>query len=119
MKPTNIEVFALKLLRALKKEYDREPSLLNCKLMKDIAVEIRFSQDEYDRATRHLFDRHLVDVTNRPDGMAGKPNQDGFDYLEAHKSKKWTRSEILTVVGIILTILGLVVGITQCRHGAK
>jgi len=118
MKPTNTEAAALKLLRALKKEYEREPSLLKCRPLEMIANEIGLSNEESNRAQRFLVDHHFINGLSRPE-LAALPTLDGFSFLEAHKPKKWTRSEIITLVGLILTILGLVVGISRCRHGVK
>jgi hypothetical protein len=82
------EALALKLLRALKEEWERERSLLKCRNMADVASGFGLTQAEYDRAVNFVVENVLIKAVKRLDGkMAAQPSKKGFDFLESHKPK--------------------------------
>jgi len=83
------EIFALKLVIALKKEWEREPSLIKCRKMADVAFACGIQkQTEFDYAVKFLADNHLIYAAKDQDGkMAAQPNEKGFAFLESRKPK--------------------------------
>jgi hypothetical protein len=106
--PPPTEDLAFKLLTALQKEFDIEPSLIKCRPMAAIASSVLKSQEEFSRVERFIMDNHLIDAVNRPDGRAAKPNRMGLAFLESHKPKPvWNLDNRLKIFALVVAILGV------------
>jgi hypothetical protein len=107
------EDLALKILAALKDEWEREPSLLKCRSLSDVLTPIkrrhRLDDSAIDRAIIFLVERRMLKAVNRRDGdKAAQPSEAGFAHLSASGEKsKWTMDRRLKLYAIWLTILGL------------
>jgi hypothetical protein len=77
---------ALKLLIALKNEWKREPSLLKCRNMADVAFGILKSQEEYDIGVKFLCDNGFVKMADRDGKKIAQPSGKGLSYIDSLES---------------------------------
>jgi hypothetical protein len=108
------ETVGLKILAALKVEYEREPSLLKCRLFNDILTELankhQFTQEEITPAVKYLLANHFINAVNKQEGRAALPSNEGLAFLSTHgaaekQKSAWTMERRLTLYGIILAIV--------------
>lgn|SRR4051812_14458368 len=110
------EKVALWILSALKVEYEREPSLLKCRLFRDVIAPTmakqRLESADVDRGLRFLLELKCLNGLNRPDGRAVLPTTAGLEYLSSkeaseHAQTGWTLDRRLVLYGLIVAILGI------------
>ena|SRR5881397_665770 len=114
------ESIALRILAALKAEYEREPSLLKCKpyeeILSGVAKRHRLTVDDVRRADGFLKTKGLINAARRQDGLAALPNQKGIAFLDsdiaAHKEKRaWTTDRRIALYGVIATLISTAVAV--------
>jgi len=100
-----IERVALRLMKALKREWERESDAAKCRTVGDIASKICKSQGEFDRVMVFIGPRQkgLINTWKRKDGVAVQPNEAGFAWIDSQK-EKWPPQARLAMYGVILTI---------------
>ncbi|HEY5505565.1 MAG TPA: hypothetical protein VIK28_10450 [Sedimentisphaerales bacterium] len=98
------ERIALRLLKALKKEWEREPSLVKCRTIGIVGGGVCKSQDEFESITKYLLANGLVKGVKRPDGFAVCPTPAGCDWIDKH-TERWTFDRRLVLYGLIITFL--------------
>jgi hypothetical protein len=108
----SIEKVALRLMKALKAEHEREPDALKCRTVGDIAGKICTSQDEFNRVMEFVGPRRLgiVQTWHRKDGLAVQPNKAGFEWIGSHKTP-FTLQRLSWIVGIIVAFLTFAWGV--------
>jgi hypothetical protein len=114
------ESIALKILAALKVEYEREPSLLKCRPYEEIlsAVAKRHRLDTADvrAADRFLMTNGLINATRRRDGMAALPSQKGIAFLDSHiaaqkEKRAWTIDRRIALYSVIAALISAAVAV--------
>jgi hypothetical protein len=114
------ESIALKILAALKVEYEREPSLLKCRPYEEIlsGVAKRYGLDTVDvqPADRFLKTNGLINAIQRQDGLAALPNQKGIAFLDSHtaaqkEKRAWTLDRRIAVYGVIAALISTAVAV--------
>jgi hypothetical protein len=118
--PPPTEKIALWILAALRAEYEREPSLLNCRLFSEVIgptmQEHQLESADIDRGLRFLLEKRCLSATNSPRGRAILPTTVGLEYLSAHNTAEknktaWTMDRRLVLYTIIVAILGVMAAI--------
>jgi hypothetical protein len=114
------ESIALKILAALKVEYEGEPSLLKCRPYEEIlsAVATRYRLDTADvrAADRFLKTNGLIDAIQRRDGLAALPNPKGIAFLDSHISaqkekRAWPIDRRIALYGVIAALISAAVAV--------
>jgi hypothetical protein len=114
------ESIALKILAALKVEYEREPSLLNCKpyeeILSGVAKRHRLDMADVRPADRFLKTNGLINATQRQDGLAALPNQKGIAFLDSHiaaqkEKRAWTIDRRIALYGVIAALISAAVAV--------
>lgn len=105
---------ALKVMRELANEKEIQPSLLNCRLFREIASKYCRTDSDIDRVHVFIIGRGFVDGCHRDDGFAVLPNENGLSWIDAHR-EKWTLNNRIAALGIILAFIGLLVSFLQSR----
>jgi hypothetical protein len=113
--PPPTEKVALRLIKALKKEWEREPSLLKCRTIGAVGGEVCKSQDEFERITKFLLANGLVKGVKRPDGFAVCPTPAGDDWINKH-TERWTLDRRLKMLAIIISLLSVVYLVWQAMR---
>ena len=110
---------ALHILRALKIEYDREPSLLKCRPFNDILTEVgnknQLTQNQVAAAVRQLLSHGHIKAIERSQngGKAVLPSDEGLDFLANHDAANKAKTEFtldrrLVVYGIIVSLIAII-----------
>ena len=84
---STVEV-ALRLLKALQDEWEREPDFSKCRPIGVIAADICESQEEFDRVAKFLTADNLIRVVRRPDGLASRPSKAGLAWITKQAQEK-------------------------------
>src|ERR1041385_7762896 len=92
------ESIAIKILVALRTEYEREPSLLKCKLFNEILTEVgnknRLTQNQVSAAVRQLRSHgHIKAIERSQDGKAALPSDEGLDFLANRDATNKAKTE--------------------------
>jgi len=116
-----INEIALKILAALKVEYEREPSLLKCKpyeeILSGVAKRHRLDMADVQPADRFLKTNGLIDAIQRPqNGLAALPNQKGIAFLDIHiaaqkEKRAWTIDRRIALYGVIAALISAAVAV--------
>jgi hypothetical protein len=114
--PPETEKVALWILSALKAEYERELSLLKCRLFREVIAPTmqkhRLESADVDRGLRFLLELKCLTGVSRPDGRAVLPTAAGLQYLSSHEASQraktgWTLDRRLVVYGLIVAIIAI------------
>jgi hypothetical protein len=110
--PRSTERVALRLLKALKDEWAREPDFLKCRALGDVASKICRSQDEYDRVVKFITSQSMIEAVRREGRLVAKPSGAGLAWIESHK-EKWNPQARVALLALIwamgLAVVGLLV----------
>jgi hypothetical protein len=97
----SIDKLALRLMKAIKAEWNRCHNLQECRLVGELAVPICKSEQEFESVFRFItVDKHLVDSVRRGDGHAAKPNAAGDSWIASHETP-FTLQRLYWIVGTI------------------
>ena len=108
------EQIAIWILRALKDEWERDPSLLTCRteavVLGPFKAEFKISDTDIDRGMNFLVSRGMLKAVNRKDGRAACPSERGFQHLASHdaakKQEAYRKQDVrLKIYPIIIAIL--------------
>jgi hypothetical protein len=114
------EGIALKILAALKVEYEREPSLLKCRPYEEILSAAtkghRLDTADVRAADRFLMTNGLINATQRRDGLAALPNQKGIAFLDSHiaaqkEKRAWTLDRRIALYSVIAALISAAVAV--------
>jgi hypothetical protein len=114
------ESIALKVLAALKVEYEREPSLLKCRPYKEIlsgvAKRHRLDAADVQPADRFLKTNGLINAAQREDGLAALLNQKGIAFLDSHiaaqkEKRAWTLDRRIALYAVIAALISAAVAV--------
>jgi hypothetical protein len=98
---TSTEKLALRLMKDLEKEWQRDPQLLTCQCVREIAPWLWKSPDQ-DRVFKFLFEQHFVLGVKRGSDFAMLPNAEGIAWIASQRTSKTTLERVALIVGIIL-----------------
>ena len=100
---SSTERVAVRLMKALQKEWAREPDLLKCRTLSDVASKICRSQDEYDRVVKFISSKGMIDAVQREARLVAKPNAVGDAWIQSHH-EKWNPQARVAMLTLIWTI---------------
>jgi hypothetical protein len=88
-RPPATEATALLILVAVTEEYERDPSLLTCRVFREVIAPTmakhRLSASDIDRGIRFLVSKRFLNAISRQDGQAIQPTTGGLEYLSSNK----------------------------------
>jgi len=107
-----IERIALRLMKALKKEYAREPDATKVRSICEIASKICKSQDEFDRMMTYIGPKRMALINSwRRDGkLVAQPNEAGFAWIDSHK-EKWPPAARVALIALFFSVLITITGL--------
>lgn len=90
-RPLATERVAVLILAAVTEEYERDPSLLTCRIFHEVIAptmrEHRLSSADMDRGIRFLVSKRFLCAINREDGQAIQPSTEGLEYMSSQKTE--------------------------------
>jgi len=102
------EKLALRLMKSLKAEFEREPDAAKARTVVNVAARIFKSQEEYDRVMAFVGPKGmaLINAWQRDGKLVAQPNKAGLAWIEGRKTPFTLQRLywIIAIVGIIFTI---------------